>query len=425
MQSPFFHYNTCFDPVALIEKFRCKQPNASPSHVVNFLGLKINPEFMPECVRHLRGQVEPPPNPANWHSDISEFGAVLRAIDLASGPRFVMAELGCGWGCWMGIAGLAAKTRHFKVSLIGVEGDTKHLGWAKENMLGNGFSEEEYRLVHGIAAAKQGKALFPRNSPNSLHYGLEPVFNASRQAVEQAKTNNTHEILEMVPLREVFSRDKKADLLHIDIQGGEVDLVKGSLDYLSNHVAYMVIGTHSRVIEGQLIDLLTEQGWILEIERPAIFHTIKHKLVTAVDGVQGWRNLELLPYPEVVSARCGKKPLRPKYSNWFEEETTHRWSEGNRSSISFELETGDENCTRLSLNGFSNGEQRIALKLNGKPIHSSRLSGAMESLEMALPTGTLKSGKNILEFELPDARHPGNGDPRILGFALKSLKIAS
>jgi hypothetical protein len=87
MQSPFFHYNTCFDPVALIKKYKCKQPNASPSHVVNFLGLKINPEFMPECVRHLRGQVEPPPNPANWHSDISEFGAVLRAIDLAGGPR--------------------------------------------------------------------------------------------------------------------------------------------------------------------------------------------------------------------------------------------------------------------------------------------------------------------------------------------------
>ena len=77
MQSPFFHYNPCFDPVALIEKYKCKQQNASPSHVVNFLGLKINPEFMPECVRHLRGQVEPPPNPANWHSDISEFGAVF------------------------------------------------------------------------------------------------------------------------------------------------------------------------------------------------------------------------------------------------------------------------------------------------------------------------------------------------------------
>jgi hypothetical protein len=123
--------------------------------------------------------------------------------------------------------------------------------------------------------------------------------------------------------------------------------------------------------------------------------------------------------------RLGENDIPARLAGWYDNEPTHRWSEGNRSSISFELETGDENCTRLSLNGFSNGEQRIALKLNGKPIHSSRLSGAMESLEMALPTGTLKSGKNILEFELPDARHPGNGDPRILGFALKILKIGS
>jgi 2-polyprenyl-3-methyl-5-hydroxy-6-metoxy-1,4-benzoquinol methylase len=301
MQSPFFHYNACFDPVALIEKNKCKHPQISPSHLVNFLGLKINPDFMPECVRHLRGLIEPPPNPANWHADIAEFGAVFRAVDLASGSRFVMAELGCGWGCWMGIAGLAAKSRHFKVSLIGVEGDTKHLAWARENMVANGFSEEEYRLVHGIAAAQPGKALFPRNSPDNIHYGLEPIFNASRQTIEQAKTNNTHNILEMVPLRDVFSSEKRADLLHIDIQGGEVDLVKGSLDYLLNYVAYMVIGTHSRVIEGQLIDMLTKQGWILEIERPAIFDINGQKLITTVDGVQGWRNCRLLP-PNAVSS---------------------------------------------------------------------------------------------------------------------------
>jgi len=168
-------------------------------------------------------------------------------------------------------------------------------------MVANGFSEEEYRLVHGIAAAQPGKALFPRNSPDNIHYGLEPIFNASRQTIEQAKTNNTHNILEMVPLRDVFSSEKRADLLHIDIQGGEVDLVKGSLDYLLNYVAYMVIGTHSRVIEGQLIDMLTKQGWILEIERPAIFDINGQKLITTVDGVQSWRNSRLLP-PNAVSS---------------------------------------------------------------------------------------------------------------------------
>jgi hypothetical protein len=87
MQSPFYHYNSCFDPIELINKYRPTNLKASPAHAVNFLGLKINPDFMPECIRQAPGSVEIPPIPANWHADISEFGAVLRAIDLASGPR--------------------------------------------------------------------------------------------------------------------------------------------------------------------------------------------------------------------------------------------------------------------------------------------------------------------------------------------------
>jgi hypothetical protein len=40
--------------------------------------------------------VEPIPIPANWHADIAEWAAALRAVDLARGS-FTMAELGCGW----------------------------------------------------------------------------------------------------------------------------------------------------------------------------------------------------------------------------------------------------------------------------------------------------------------------------------------
>ena len=57
----------------------------------------------------------------------------------------------------------------------------------------------------------------------------------------------------------------------------------------------MVIGTHSRQIEGRLFDALLGAGWRLEIERPAMINLESGTPVVRVDGVQGWRNPYLLP----------------------------------------------------------------------------------------------------------------------------------
>ncbi|UEM21144.1 hypothetical protein JL100_029475 [Skermanella mucosa] len=52
----------------------------------------------------------------------------------------------------------------------------------------------------------------------------------------------------------------------------------------------MVIGTHSRQIEGRLMDSLPKAGWTLEMERPAIIRLSEGTQLTLVDGIQGWRN---------------------------------------------------------------------------------------------------------------------------------------
>jgi hypothetical protein len=423
MQSPFYHYNSCFDPIELINKYRPTNLKASPAHAVNFLGLKINPDFMPECIRQAPGSVEIPPIPANWHADISEFGAVFRAVDLASENGFIMGEMGCGWGCWMGISGLVAKNRGLVVKLYGIEGDKKHISWAKENMAANGFAEKEYTVVEGIASPKTGKALFPLADKGAIHYGLEPIFNASDLEIQKALKNKSHEILPMVPLEKIFSGESRVDLLHVDIQGGEVDLISGSMDYLSKHVSYLVIGTHSRSIEGKLIDILLKNGWILEIERPAIFHMKQSELVTAVDGVQGWRNPELLPEPQSINVVVGSKTVRAKFIGWSPEEQTHRWSEGESCSLEFNIPENTKILEKLILKGFSYGTQRINFILNGKTIYKTTLTGAPQEIDIKIPSGGFKTGLNKLELELPDAKVPNNGDTRKLGFALQELQI--
>lgn len=292
--SPFFHYNTIFDAQAIIRRHAAPGLKPREGFLTNYLGVVIDPKFFPTLLANRAGEVEPIPIPTNWHADIAEWAAALRAVDLAQG-RFTVLELGCGWGCWMNNTGVAARRAGFEVHLIGVEGDEGHVAFAHQACQANGFSPSEYTVHRGIAAPTGGTALFPRQHCAGVHWGLEPVFNASEEQRRQALAAGSHDELPMVSLGSVMSSHSRIDLLHVDIQGGEADLIAGCLPLLKEKVAYMLIGTHSRQIEGRLFDALLGAGWLLEMERPAIFVFADGAPVVAADGVQGWRNPKLLP----------------------------------------------------------------------------------------------------------------------------------
>lgn len=98
----------------------------------------------------------------------------------------------------------------------------------------------------------------------------------------------------MIALADVIGSRPKIDLLQMDIQGGEADLIEGCLDLVTRKVGYLVIGTHSREIEGLLFGQLIQAGWRLEIERPALLDLVGIPKAW-VDGVQGWRNAHVTP----------------------------------------------------------------------------------------------------------------------------------
>ena len=179
--------------------------------------------------------------------------------------------------------------------LIGVEGDHGHIGFAEATLAENGFAPQQWTLHYGVAAPAPGIALFPRQAQAGSTWGLEPVFGATDAQRQEALASGTFDELPMVAMADLVAPCPRVDLLHIDIQGGEADLVAGSIEALCEKVAFMVIGTHSRQIEGALFATLLARGWALEIERPAIFHRLDGDPVEYVDGVQGWRNLRLLP----------------------------------------------------------------------------------------------------------------------------------
>lgn len=289
----FFYYNSRINAHALIERNVVKDLKPTNGYLTNSFGVLINPKFFPLILKGREGTIEDIPIPNNWHADMAEFAAAFRAIELARNS-FTMIELGCGWGCWMNITGIVAKKKGLNVHLIGVEGDEGHLSFAKESLNTNGFEPTEYTLYRGIASATNGTALFPKQNDPGAVWGAEPKFNLQPEDAEKLINMGQYEQLTQLTPERISEKFQRIDLLHVDIQGGEEQLIPECISFLSDRVAYLVIGTHSRQIEGILFDCLLKAGWILEIERPA-FLNLDTGPVVIVDGVQGWRNPKLLP----------------------------------------------------------------------------------------------------------------------------------
>lgn len=289
VNSPFNHFHSRVPAIEIVRNHEDHGREAREGYRVNYFGVAIPDAVLPQVARDIVPPVEVDPLPANWHADTAEFAAALRAVDLAN-ASFTMIELGCGWGCWMNITGLCAKRKGLGVKLIGVEGDQHHLNLAQTTLAANGLVPSEYTLVRGIAHVSSGTAAFPQQKPGDDQWGLEPVFSNEAQKYRAALETGKYVELPMIAFRDLTTNVARVDLLHVDIQGGERLLVESCIEVFSEKVAFIVIGTHSREIEGALFEAFLKAGWLLEIERPAILALSEKGPVVTVDGVQGWRN---------------------------------------------------------------------------------------------------------------------------------------
>jgi hypothetical protein len=112
-------------------------------------------------------------------------------------------------------------------------------------------------------------------------------------------------------------------------------------------------------------------------------------------------------------------------TGWSQPEDQYRWTDGHHASMWFSMPVPPTHRkTVLTLEGMTLGKQRLELKIDGQPACAATLDGSF-----IIRTGTgnrpTKGGAVKLEFFLPDATPPGNGDPRQLGLALHALKVVT
>jgi hypothetical protein len=77
----------------------------------------------------------------------------------------------------------------------------------------------------------------------------------------------------------------------------------------------------------------------------------------------------------------------------------------------------------IKLHAGSLDKQYVTIFLNGKKIYSDELNKWDENITIKFPSSWIENGQNAINFYLPNAREPGNGDTRILALALKDLQI--
>ena len=238
----------------------------------------------------------PVPNDG-YHAEAPEYVAVADAVSRAR-TSFAIAEVGAGWGPWLGLGGVLARNKGLAdVTLIGVEALPARFELLGDHMRANGFvpgasdqasRRTTCRLFNGAVAPTRGELWFPDVPVTDM--GPAASDTANERDYRGARVKNLR--VQAFPLEEVIG-GATLDLLHIDIQGSELALVQGNVDLLADRVRSMMIGTHSRVIEGALIELLYANGWTLELEKPCRVvwseHPVSQEAMTEVDGCQYWR----------------------------------------------------------------------------------------------------------------------------------------
>lgn len=111
---------------------------------------------------------------------------------------------------------------------------------------------------------------------------------------------------------------------------------------------------------------------------------------------------------------------RIRWRGFHDPEAEIRWTDGGKADIEFSISGVRPVGTSLELCFDTLSEQDVTLVLDGEEVFARRLSGPRQLVTIDLPRAR---GKHRLEFLLPLARLPGNGDPRRLALALRYVCV--
>jgi len=233
-----------------------------------------------------------------FHAEGIEYVALLDAIErFASDGSFVAVEAGAGWGPWLAMAGVVCRRRGVEnIRLIGLEASQERFALMRRHLEFNQLDQQhggEVDLFEGAVWSHDGVIHFPESAVEDMGAAASAV---STDTDYRGLAVATREV-PCTRLPTLVGEGQKVDFLHIDVQGAEGEVISSHLDWLNHQTRSMMVATHSRPLEGELMVLLNDNGWILQREKPCRFkagHAIGDWCgATWADGSQYWINGKL------------------------------------------------------------------------------------------------------------------------------------
>jgi FkbM family methyltransferase len=283
------------DDLAVFSIFSQHQPKPRPGFVTDFIGSKVRTSFLWNGCEHLDGAVLPTPIPWDYHAEAIEWIGLLKAV-LAAQESFAGMEIGAGYGPWIAAGAAAARLRGIeRVAFCGVEADPGRFANLRQNVEDNNLQGAEVELIEGAIGIYDGWVYWPKLVDSRNDAGARPLRQGNRDD-EMYLGNRYQEMLDVkvIAFEPLITSRKLWDFIHIDVQGTEGELCTACLPALSEHVRYLIVATHSRKLDGDMMELMLNGGWQLENEKPARMSWAPGRqslieMVTA-DGTQVWRN---------------------------------------------------------------------------------------------------------------------------------------
>ncbi len=289
----------------ILAEFINPDAKPEPGFLVDFLGSRIRSTSLWKEARALDGQLIGTPIPADFHAEAIEWIGLLKAVRSAVG-QYVAMELGAGFGPWIVAGAVAARRWGIKdIRLCAVEGDPHHFRFLRQHFLDNGFDPDQHRLIEAAVGVDAGAAHWPISEASSAaeEWGSRPL--EANRDYRGLQFQNTKRV-EVVAMRDVVKAQPLWDLVHIDVQGNETEICRSCIDELNSRVRRVIAATHSRKIDGDLLELMFRAGWYLEHEKPAKFAFMPNhatlEAMTTIDGTQIWRNPRLLRAGDELSS---------------------------------------------------------------------------------------------------------------------------
>jgi len=283
--------------LAIFSEFTASNRTGQEGFAVNFLGAKTRLSSLSDAWKHLDGSVEQLPIPSDYHAEAVEWIGLLKSAKTASGAYIAM-EWGAGWAPWLIAGATAARLKGInKLKLYGVEADPHHFEAMCRNFIDNDLPPHEHVLLQAAVGAKTGTVQWPKEiDPNNV-WGARPIRTGTEGESDKAylmgRVDEFFDV-EILSAVNLLREETLWDMLHIDIQGWEEEVCRSCIDLINERVKWVIIGTHSRVLEGKILELFHTARWHLEHEKPVRFRYISGcpniEAMTLVDGTQVWRN---------------------------------------------------------------------------------------------------------------------------------------